>query len=88
MQKSIIDAIACGEINEWDGKYERTKEDEEAEKAMDALENTFSEEQKRLFERYFETTMAIAAKQESYYYARGFKTGVWLGLEISDFKIS
>lgn len=83
--KNIIQHIYSGYINEEERREEETPSYEAYSKSAEKLAETFSNKQKDLFDNYFEHFCAYYAEQVEKAYERGFKTGVWLGLELYDF---
>ena len=83
--KKIIEHIYYGLINESERHVEKTEYDEIAIERREALLNSLTEQQKQLFEDFYESNCLHFGEMEKSAYERGFKTGIWLGLEVSDF---
>ena len=52
---------------------------------MERLYETFSGEQKKLFEEFYEVDGLVLGEKEADAYTVGFKTGFFLALELFDF---
>lgn len=83
--KEILKNLYLGLLNESERKRERTKYHEEEDVAYEALYATFTEEQKKLFDKYYLCSGGVMGELESQAYAQGVKTGVWLAFELCDF---
>ncbi|MBR1975060.1 MAG: hypothetical protein IKA20_04345 [Clostridia bacterium] len=84
--KNIVECIFNGEINENEREYIRTERDKEESEAYERLEETLTEEQKKMLDDLYIKFGGVIAQQEERHYSRGFKTGVWLGLELAAFE--
>lgn len=87
--KDVLRHLYNGELNEAERKvtdlYE-TEEYKQSNESYERLAGTFSQEQSKLFEEYFEKNGLYTAKVMEEIYANGFKTGMLLAFEVADFE--
>lgn len=86
---NILQHLYHGNLNESERKSTDLHETEEYKKYIehcDKLIATFSKEQEKLFNTYFEWDSAYRGVENERLYANGFKTGMCVALELLDFK--
>lgn len=87
--KNILGNLFLGNIREALRPVEKllqTKESKARIETYEKLEALLNEEQKEALEQHMEKEMEWISLQEQHLYEKAFKTGVWLGLELADFK--
>ena len=86
--KDIITKFYYGDLQESEFQNKTNKKMEEAERqAAEMLFATFNEEQKRLFDVFYEALMGNLSDDKAHTYKRGMQMGFWLGLELYNFEI-
>ncbi len=83
--KNIIEKMYYGQLSGWERKRRWTENDEKSDKQLEHLYEAFSEEQKKLFEEFYNADGVVLSEKEAEGYELGFKTGFWLALELCDF---
>lgn len=82
--EDIIKKLYYGEINEIENEdiYRAVKNEENAEGyALDRLLEKLTKEQEELFDKYWNSMMALRCKEHLIYYKRGFKMAMQFVLE-------
>ena len=88
MKKDILKMLFYGEISEANRTTEefvQTQERKNLDIAYEKMYETFSGEQKELFEKYCECDCGYQALYVERTYANAFKAGFWLAVELIDF---
>lgn len=86
--KDIITKLYYGDLQESEVQNKTNEKAEKAERqAAEALFATFNDEQKRLFDAFYEALMGTLSEDKAHTYKRGMQMGFWLGLELYNFEI-
>ena len=87
--KNILHHLYYGKLNEANRTVfdlHTTPEFQDAQKAHDALVNSFTPEQRVLFDEYYLANGGYLGLLMERDYANGFQTGFWLAIELTTFE--
>ena len=88
--KNILELLYYGQINEAersDNPHSHIQPPDEEDKAYDLLYASLSDKQKELFEKWEEHYANRMGDRMDYTFARGFKMGFHLALQVMDFDL-
>ena len=87
--KNVLSDLYYGRLNEMERdtkKLQETNEYKQYDECYKKLTATFTEEQAKIFEEYFEWEAVYTGLVKERGYKNGVKLGIWLAFELMDFE--